>query len=51
MTRHLIWSWRHWRARHYVWAADLDYRRYPGRRNLRYSHAVAHLIQVEAGRP
>jgi hypothetical protein len=23
------WRWRRWRARHYLWAADLQYRRAP----------------------
>jgi hypothetical protein len=31
MTRaRLVWRWRHWRAAHRYWAADLAYRRHPG---------------------
>jgi hypothetical protein len=46
------WAWRIWRARHYVWAADLAYRRYPCRRNAdAYETAAHYLHRLEVARP
>jgi hypothetical protein len=58
--RHLVWRdppwwrwrWRCWRAAHYAWAADLNYRRWPSARNRHaYLNAVDYLHRVEANRP
>lgn len=46
------WRWRRWRAAHYVWVADLQYRRWPSGRNaIAYNTAVDYLHRVEASRP
>lgn len=46
------WHYRRWRARHYVWAADLEYRRRPTPRNLNaWQYAIRRLTAVEANRP
>jgi hypothetical protein len=48
----LRWRWRRWRARHYAWAADLQFRRWPSRRNGNaYIRALDYLDHVEASRP
>jgi hypothetical protein len=46
------WRWRRWRAAHYLWAADLNYRRFPSPRNGNaYLVAADYLRRVEASRP
>lgn len=46
------WRWRRWRARHYVRAAELAYRRRETPMNrAALDRAAALLRQVEAGRP
>jgi hypothetical protein len=47
-----VWSWRRWRARHFVWIADIDYRRTPtDARAERRAYAIADLNRIEAERP
>lgn len=50
--RHALWWWRYRRARHLVWAADLEYRRSPTpAAGAAWARAVNHCHQIEAGRP
>jgi hypothetical protein len=52
MTALLAWHYRRWRARHYLYAADLDYRRqYTPDALARRIRAARHLAEVEAGHP
>lgn len=49
---HARWRWRRWRARHYVWVADVNYRRWPsGRNGAAWARAVDYLHRVEATEP
>jgi hypothetical protein len=46
------WRWRRWRAAHYAWAADVNYRRWPSPRNEQAQQIAAeYLRRVEAARP
>lgn len=48
----LAWRYRRWRARHYVYAADLAYRRNPTPTNgAAWARAIDYLNRVEAGYP
>jgi hypothetical protein len=48
----LAWRWRYWRARHYVWAADVEYRRSPTPANgAAWARAVNYCQRLEARRP
>ena len=47
----IVYAWRIWRANHYVWAADLAYRRNPTPTNAAaWARAIDRLHRVEAGR-
>ena len=51
MTR-LVWRWRRWRARQYVWAADVNYARCATpAAGAAWARAVDHLRHVEAAKP
>lgn len=45
------WRWRRWRARHWLWIADLEYRRAPTPQAARaVDRAAALLAQIETYR-
>lgn len=47
-----VWHFRHWRARHVLYLADLNYRRWPSPLNAAaVERARRFLVAVEVGRP
>jgi hypothetical protein len=52
VTARLVWRWRRWRARHFVWQADLAYRRWPTpAADAAWARAVEQYQRVEINRP
>jgi hypothetical protein len=52
MVARALWRYRRWRAAHYLWAADLAYRRWPTPGNATaLERAAVAARRVEAGRP
>lgn len=52
MIEHLLWSYRRWRACHYLWAAEQAYQRWPGPYNQHIVEAATRQLHaLEARRP